>query len=405
MTARGHQFHRTGLGITILALILFSAFDEAISVEIGSARAGQIPVGEQALAFQGGYILPHEQVLGTVLGGRELRTYFGNGDLLYIRFKRDIDTRIGDWVTVYRLTTPVTHPVTNAYMGRLIEVRGILEIVSAPRDQVVEARVVQPFESIASGDPVMLYTAPIEIPDQGVSHDTVTGVIVEFKVPRQVTAQGEIVYIDLGAQDGIALGDRFNVIRRGPRESLNTNLPDYVLGELKVIGVQQRTATTKVVKSLDAVKRGDYISRIPVQTAGLTEERVTDPLAVLPDAEAEDSAARKAREARRQLKPIYFAFDRWDVSERELSEAVEFLKENPTAGLLIEGHADERGSREYNFVLAEKRARAIHRHLEAHGFTNPINVTSYGKEKPVCLENDDPCHSRNRRAQLVIDTD
>src|SRR5207302_2792870 len=58
------------------------------------------------------------------------------------------------------------------------------------------------------------------------------------------------------------------------------------------------------------------------------------PLAVLPDAEAEDTAARKAREARRQLKPIYFAFDRWEVSERELSEAVEFLKDNPRAGLL-----------------------------------------------------------------------
>jgi outer membrane protein OmpA-like peptidoglycan-associated protein len=230
-------------------------------------------------------------------------------------------------------------------------------------------------------------------------------VIVEFKVPRQVTAQGEIVYIDLGAEDGLALGDRFHVIRRGPRESFNTNLPDYVLGELKVISLQQRTATTKVVKSLDAVKRGDYITRIAVQTARLAEERVTDPVATLSDGDGNDSAARKAREARRQLKPIYFAFDRWDLSEQDLNEAMEFLKDNPTAGLLIEGHADERGSREYNVVLGEKRARAITRQLANRGFTNPINVTSYGKERPVCVENDEACHSRNRRAQLVIDKD
>ena len=403
MTIRGLQLRLAIVGLPILVLTSFFAPGSTMSAEIDSPPVTHIPVGEQALAFQAGYILPHEQVIGAVLGGRELRTYFTNGDLLYIRFKRDTDTRIGDWVTAYRLTTPVTHPVTNAYMGRLIEIRGILEVISTPRDRVVEARVVQPFESIAPGDPVMLYTPPMEIPDQGVSSEPVTGAIIEFRVPRQVTAQGEIVYIDLGSQDGIALGDRFNVIRRGPRESFSSNLPDYVLGELKVIALQQRTATTKVVKSLDAVKRGDYITRIAVQAAGLTEERVTDPLAMPVDADAEDMAARKNRDARRQLKPIYFAFDKWDVSERDLGEAMEFLKENPTARLLIEGHADERGSREYNFVLAEKRARTIHRHLEGLGFTNPINVTSYGKERPVCVEGDEACHSKNRRAQLVID--
>jgi hypothetical protein len=224
----------------------------------------RIPVGDQALAFEGGYIIPQEQSVGTVIGAKEnTKAFFGIGDTLYIRFKRSAEIHAGDWVTVYRLTTPVFHPITSAYMGRLVKTLGLIEVTSEPNNRVAEARVVQPLDSISQGDPVMIYMVPAKVPDQGNSDEPVTGAIVEFRVPRQVTAQGEIVYIDLGAQDGIVPGDRFNVIRAGSRESLKTFLPDYVVAELKVIAVQERTATTKVVKSSDPVRRGDYITRIP----------------------------------------------------------------------------------------------------------------------------------------------
>ena len=142
--------------------------------------------------------------------------------------------------------------------GRL----GILEITSEPQNRVVEARVIQPLDSMGPGDPVMLFAPPTEVPDQGKSEEPVTGTIVEFKIPKQETAQGEIVYIDLGAQDGIGAGDRLKVIRPGNRESMKTFLPDYPFAELKVLSVQERTATTKIVRSLDAVHRGDFVTRL-----------------------------------------------------------------------------------------------------------------------------------------------
>jgi len=220
------------------------------------------PVGDQALAFQGGYILPTEKLAGSIIGARESKTYFSTGDTLYIRFIRNLDVHTGDWVTVYRMTNPVFHPITTVYVGRLVKILGILEITSEPQNRVVEARVIQPLDSMGPGDPVMLFAQPTEVPDQGKSEEPVTGTIVEFKIPKQETAQGEIVYIDLGAQDGIGAGDRLKVIRPGNRESLKTFLPDYPFAELKVLSVQERTATTKIVRSLDAVHRGDFVTRL-----------------------------------------------------------------------------------------------------------------------------------------------
>jgi hypothetical protein len=110
------------------------------------------------------------------------------------------------------------------------------------------------------------------VPDQGTSEEPLTGTVVEFKIPKQETAQGEIVYIDLGNQDGVGVGDRLKVIRPGNRESMKTFLPDYPFAELKVLSVQERTATTKVVRSLDGVHRGDFVTRLLIRQRPLDQD-------------------------------------------------------------------------------------------------------------------------------------
>ena len=120
---------------------------------------------------------------------------------------------------------------------------------------------------------------------------------------------------------------------------------------------------------------------------------------------AEEAA--KAREAgRRELRDIYFAFDKWALSnegKKNLVESKEYLQQNANAKLLIEGHCDERGSREYNLVLGEKRAKEVRRYLSDLGIRNKVIINSYGKERPVCNEQDESCYSRNRRAHLVVE--
>ena len=119
--------------------------------------------------------------------------------------------------------------------------------------------------------------------------------------------------------------------------------------------------------------------------------------------------ARKTREdSRKQLLDIYFAFDRWGLSDegkKNLSESAGFLKEHPKAKLFIEGHCDERGSAEYNLALGEKRAKEARQYLSDLGIHNAVAVTSYGKERPACKEHDESCYSKNRRAHLLIEAD
>ena len=108
---------------------------------------------------------------------------------------------------------------------------------------------------------------------------------------------------------------------------------------------------------------------------------------------------------KRDLLDVYFAFDKWSLTpegQKNLAQNVEELKQRPTSKLLIEGHCDERGSREYNLVLGERRAQEARRYLQTLGITNPVSVTSYGKERPVCTEKDESCYWKNRRAHLIV---
>jgi peptidoglycan-associated lipoprotein len=102
---------------------------------------------------------------------------------------------------------------------------------------------------------------------------------------------------------------------------------------------------------------------------------------------------------------IYFDFDKADVQPqfRDIIRAhAAYLRDNPSARVTVEGHADERGSREYNLGLGERRGNAVVRLLEAQGArSSQLSVVSYGEERPVATCSEDRCWSQNRRAEIV----
>ena len=72
------------------------------------------------------------------------------------------------------------------------------------------------------------------------------------------------------------------------------------------------------------------------------------------------------------------------------------------AAIRLEGNTDERGTREYNLGLGERRGNAVSSALQAAGGSaSQLNVVSYGKEKPVCREHNEDCWSKNRRVEIV----
>ena len=102
---------------------------------------------------------------------------------------------------------------------------------------------------------------------------------------------------------------------------------------------------------------------------------------------------------------IYFEFDRADVRPEYLPlirAHATYLKANPTARMLLEGHADERGSREYNLGLGERRGNSVLDLLVAEGVSSSqVEVVSYGEERPVCRQSSETCWERNRRVEIV----
>ena len=107
------------------------------------------------------------------------------------------------------------------------------------------------------------------------------------------------------------------------------------------------------------------------------------------------------------LQPIYFDFDRSFIRDdaRSVMKAnAEWLKANPKTKIRIEGNCDERGTREYNQALGQRRAASAKKYLTDLGISaKRISLISYGKEKPVCAEQNEACWQKNRRDDLVAE--
>lgn len=110
-------------------------------------------------------------------------------------------------------------------------------------------------------------------------------------------------------------------------------------------------------------------------------------------------------QALRETQTIYFAFDNATIAgdyEEMLAAHAAYLSKNPALQVTVEGHADERGTPEYNIALGERRATAVAKYLQALGVqADQISIVSYGEEKPLLLGQSEDVYAKNRRAVLV----
>lgn len=101
---------------------------------------------------------------------------------------------------------------------------------------------------------------------------------------------------------------------------------------------------------------------------------------------------------------VHFDFDSDAIKPAAaaiLDKQAEFLKSNPSARVLVAGHTDERGTREYNMSLGERRAAAVRTYLSGKGVnTSNVEIISYGEEQPVATGSNEAAWAQNRRAEL-----
>lgn len=104
---------------------------------------------------------------------------------------------------------------------------------------------------------------------------------------------------------------------------------------------------------------------------------------------------------------VFFGYDRYDLSAEArdvLAAQAGWLQQYPNIYLTIEGHADERGTREYNLALGDRRATSVRDYLVALGVSpNRLSTISYGKERPAVAGSNDQSWAQNRRAVSVVE--
>lgn len=103
---------------------------------------------------------------------------------------------------------------------------------------------------------------------------------------------------------------------------------------------------------------------------------------------------------------VFFGLDKSDISadaQATLDRQAAWLKKYPSARVSVEGHCDERGTREYNLALGERRAASVRDYLVARGIdASRVDTISYGKERPVAFGGDEAAWSQNRRGVTVV---
>lgn len=144
-----------------------------------------------------------------------------------------------------------------------------------------------------------------------------------------------------------------------------------------------------------ANRRAQDLPEAPIGSRGVTGDRDQN---VLPGSQAHFVANVISDR-------IYFDTDRYDVDgedQRVLASQAEWLRRFPNTRVTIEGHCDERGTRDYNIALGARRANAARNFLASQGIDpRRISTVSYGKERPEALGSDEGSWARNRRAVSI----
>ncbi len=103
---------------------------------------------------------------------------------------------------------------------------------------------------------------------------------------------------------------------------------------------------------------------------------------------------------------VHFGYDQYNVEDNDkalLGRQAQWLAKYPAVRVSVEGHADERGTREYNLALGARRANAVKEYLVSQGVSAArVETVSYGKERPICTESNEACWTQNRRGVTVV---
>lgn len=389
--------------------------------------------GEAALAYSSGSIqqsTPQDGFVNVITGDNQTtgdHMISATRDVLYLRLKNPSDVAIGDLFTIYKRPRKVFHPTTGQYMGYLVNRLAVVQVTQLDTD-LTTVQVVRAYTAVSPGDPVMRFVVPTEEETAGGQPSTgdVEGRIVELQSNMGImnlVAQRNVVYLDRGREDGIRPGDRMDVVRTGG------NLPKRTVGELRILSMEDKTATALITRSSSRILKGDRfivkshdpeampISQLPLQSLSDSPAQAISPsTATSPSKFQVTNVAGETRVSLSDLmKQLRFESGEAKITSegyQALDELIAHLK--TTAGdrlIRVEGHADNmeigpslKSIYQTNWDLSKARAGGVLRYLIEKGGIDSAKLSSvgYGDTKPIAGNATEVGRQKNRRVDIVL---
>ncbi|TLY25313.1 MAG: hypothetical protein E6K66_03960 [Nitrospirae bacterium] len=409
---------------SVVSLMVWTLATPLLPLAWAADDLNSIRFGEPALAYSSGSIqrsTPQDGFVNVITGDNQTtgdHMILGSRDVLYLRLKNPGDVATGDLFTIYKRTHKVFHPNTGQYMGYLVNRLAVVQVIQIDND-LTTVQIMRAYATVSPGDPVMKFMPPT---DEGAAVDQlslgdVEGRVVEFQSNMGImnlVAQRNVVYLDRGREDGIRPGDRMDVVRSGG------GLPQRVVGELKILSMEDRTATALITKSTSRILKGD---RFRVKGHAPTPEVM--PISQSPQQSLVASPPSKfqvqnvAGETRISLDDLtkQLRFESGEATIKSegyqvLDEVIAYLKTAAGDQLIrVEGHADNmeigpslKSLYQTNWDLSKARAGGVLRYLIEKGGIDSAKLSSigYGDTKPVAGNATEVGRQKNRRVDIVL---
>jgi len=427
------------------SLIVLSCSLVAITaIPVHAQNAQSVRLGEAALTYAAGSIrqdMPVEGVINVITGdnqlyGNRMMIGWAGTDTLYLKLKNPGAAALGDLYTVYRRSRKVFHPKTKQYMGYIINRLGVVKVIQLD-PALIGVRVVRSYAPFSPGDPVMRFTPPSaeDTVDAVSSVGDLEAMIVDLQSDKNMSlvAQGNLVYLDKGQDDGLRAGDYLEVFRTGG------GLPERKIGEVKVLSTELRTAAALLSKATARALIGDRVRSKhsspleamhtdsgAIDLAATTVQPVMTgrmDVASLPPVEPRSMSKVRIEQAggvaRINLDDLVDQLE-YESGEVKVQPAglpvLELLSTylKTTVALQqvrVEGHSDDmeigpslKGQFPTNWELSQARASGIVRYLIENGGMDSakLSAVGYGPSRPIASNATDEGRKKNRRIEVVL---
>ncbi len=234
--------------------------------------AAELPIPQESVTInihQGalGFISQEEfDAAGTLVDTVDNRLLIGTGETVFLEMGNLASAMPGDIYALFEVKDPVLHPVTQRKMGYKVDELGTLQITEID-DEVATGEITKAFIEIQRGAKLRPHQPAQTVIELKRAEQELSGTLIEAQDGRLALSQYDVIYVDLGTDDGLQVGNLLNISRPRDASALilknkNLKLPDVLLGSALVIETQARTAAALVLKVTEPLYRGDRLTTV-----------------------------------------------------------------------------------------------------------------------------------------------